>query len=190
VTTRKDDDLEELRRLAELDRDVEGVEGGLRVVVRILLLQSKALSRLIDLTIDNGRKLDLLLVDEQPSPPTLTSIQIRFGENNMPGPVTLSQATPNTTASVQGFDQFNAPFAIDFTANPISWAIDDPTLDTFTPNPNGPAAISRLSPGGKTANVSAICAGFSDTEQVINLPDIVQSPVLSSIKVVFTDPTA
>ena len=113
--------------------------------------------------------------------PRLTFIKIAFG-GNMPGPVTLTVGQ-KTTASVAGFDQNGAPFAIDFTANPVTWTLDNTTLDSSTPQPDQTDVIASLAAG--TANLNAACAGFTDTEQVIN---VAQAPVLSSIKIDFSPP--
>ena len=100
----------------------------------------------------------------------------------MQGPVTLTVGQ-KTTATVLGFDQNGAPFAIDFNANPVTWAIDNSTLDSSTPQPDSSDVIASLAAG--VANLSATCAGLSDSEVVTN---VAQAPTLSSIKIDFSTP--
>lgn len=95
------------------------------------------------------------------------------------GPVTLTVGQ-KTTATVLGFDQNGAPITIDFTKDPVTWTLDNSTLDSSTPQPDASDVIASLAAG--TANLTASCAGFTDTEQIIN---VVQTPVLSSIKINF-----
>lgn len=113
--------------------------------------------------------------------PKLSFIKIAFG-GSMPGPVTLTVGQ-SVTATVQGFDQNGAPFAIDFTANPVVWSIDDATLDSSTPQADQSDLLMSLAAG--TANLTATCAGLTDTEQVIN---VAAPPKLSSIKINFGTP--
>lgn len=98
------------------------------------------------------------------------------------GPVTLTVGQ-KTTATVQGFDQNGAPFAIDFTANPVTWSIDNTTADSSTPQPDSSDVVASLAAG--VANLTAVCAGFNDTEVVTN---VAQAPTLSSIKINFSTP--
>lgn len=100
----------------------------------------------------------------------------------MQGPVTLTVGQ-KTTATVLGFDQNGAPFPIDFTANPVTWTIDNTTFDSSTPQPDQSDVIASLAAG--VANLSASCAGFSDSEVVTN---VAVAPKLSSIKIDFSTP--
>lgn len=194
--TFRDDEEQTGRDVRKLEEEIEELEGAERTHGRLLLViiqqnifQIKAISDLSAAVSVLGAKVDQILVEVEPSP-QLTNIKLAFGGNMSVGPVTLSQDTPNTVATVLGFDQFGAPFVIDFTANPVSFSLDDPTQDTLVDNANGTANVTWLTPGGKTANLTATCAGFSDVEQINNLAIVVPTPVLSSVKIDFSTPTA
>jgi len=133
-----------------------------------------------EVTLLQGQEKTLLEIRNELAP-KLAFIKISFG-GSMPGPVTLTvgQSVP---ATVQGFDQNGAPFAIDFTANPVTWTIDNPALDSSTPQADQSDLVASLSAG--TANLTASCAGLTDTEQVIN---VAAAPKLSSIKINFGTP--
>jgi hypothetical protein len=136
---------------------------------------------LMDLHLDAKQEITLLkqIRDRLPVPGKLSFIKLAFGGDMAVGPVTLTVGQ-KTTATVLGFDQNGAPIAIDFTANPVTWTLDNTTLDSSTPQPDQSDVVASLAAG--TANLSAACAGFTDTEQVIN---VAQAPVLSSIKINF-----
>ena len=93
------------------------------------------------------------------------------------GPVTLNVGDKKTV-SVLGFDQNGAPFAIDFTANPVTFTDDNPSAVQDTPGSTVTDPITALAAG--VANLGATCAGFSDTESVTV---VAAAPVLSSIKI-------
>lgn len=107
----------------------------------------------------------------------------------MPGPVTLNVGQ-KTTASVVVFDQngndMTAKF--DFTTNPITWTLDNSTLDSESatgPDSTNSNVITSLAAG--TANLTADVPGVAnptDTEQVIN----VAPAVATSIKINFSTP--
>lgn len=126
--------------------------------------------------------------------PRLSFIKIRFHkEKHMAGvgPVELGVGQ-TTIATVLGFDQFGNPFAIDFTnpANAVVWQIDNPTLASSTPNDDQSDTIANVNLGATAvANLTATCAGFSDTEQVTCDGPTQTQPVLTSIKVSFAAPT-
>lgn len=122
----------------------------------------------------------------------LAYIDIRFthshhhhhhpGGSIMPvGPATLAVGQ-SSAATVVGFDQVGAPFAIDFN-DPnfaVSWAVDDPAVLNLAPQPDQSATVTGASAG--VANVTATCAGFTKTQQVtVTAP----SPILSSIDINF-----
>jgi len=111
--------------------------------------------------------------------PHLRQIKIRFGGNMPVGPAVITVGQ-TTTASVIGFDQNGAPIAIDFTANPVSWSIDNSAIASSTPNPDSTDTVVGVSAG--VANLTASCAGFTDTETVTVTAVV---PVLSSIKISF-----
>lgn len=80
-------------------------------------------------------------------------------------------------ATVAGRDQFNNPFAIDFTANPPSWSLSDPTLATMTQDPTaGSEDVTGVAAGNETLSVS--CAGLTASLSfVVDVP----TPVLTSL---------
>jgi hypothetical protein len=119
----------------------------------------------------------------------LSSIKIAFakGRKFMIGPVTLTVGQ-KTTATVFGFDQNGAPFAIDVTKTPITWSVDDATLDSSTPQPDGTDSIVSLAAGVANLTASLTSAegkALSDTEAMTN---VAQPLVLSSIKIDFSTP--
>jgi len=93
------------------------------------------------------------------------------------GPANLTVGDKKV-ATVQGFDQNGAPFAIDFTANPVTWSNDNQSAVQDAPASDGSDALTAAAAG--VSNLSATCAGFSDTETVTV---VAQTPVLSSIKI-------
>jgi hypothetical protein len=113
--------------------------------------------------------------------PRLAFIKISFGGNMAQGPVKLNVGQ-KTTASVLGFDQNGAPFAIDFTANPVTWADDNQAAAS-----DAPAGATDVLTGvaAGVSNLTATCGGFTDTEQA-TVSAVV--PVLSSIKIDFSGP--
>lgn len=123
-------------------------------------------------------------IEKDIRPKQLSFIKIAFtkGDHMALGPVTITVGQ-KSTATVQGFDQNGAPFPIDLTANPVTWAIDQSTLDSSTPAADGSDAIVSLA--GGVANLTATCAGFSDTETITN---VAVAPVLASIKIDFSTP--
>ena len=148
-----------------------------------LELLRKQVRDLIKIHLDERQEIALLreIRDRLPLPASLAYIRIRFrGGSSMPlGPVTLAVGQ-SVTATVQGFDQNGAPFVIDFTANPVTWSVDQPSVASSTPNPDGSDAVVGVSAG--VANLTASCAGFTDTETV-TVAGV--TPVLSSIKINF-----
>lgn len=143
--------------------------------------EGEELERLKRIEKKEDRELALLNLIESQLAPRPTFIKIQFG-GNMPGPVTLNVGQ-KTTATVQGFDQNGAPFAIDFTAHPVTWTIDNSSLDSSTPQPDQSDVIASLAVG--VANLTAACAGLTDTETITN---VAAAPVLSSIKINFSTP--
>lgn len=122
--------------------------------------------------------------------PRLSAIEINFTGADMPlGPVTL-KVGQKTKATVVGFDQFGQPFT-----GPIpspSYSIDNPALDSLADDGAGGSDVTSLAEGvaNFTATVtSAEGLSLSDTETITNSPADVPVPVLSSVKVSFTDPS-
>src|ERR1700732_1456299 len=64
--------------------------------------------------------------------PKLSYIKLAIGGVMPFGPATLSVGDKKV-ASVLGFDQNGAPFAIDFTANPVTFTDDNQTAVQDTP---------------------------------------------------------
>lgn len=145
------------------------------------ILEAAQLKELREIEEDLDEVVDLLK-------PKLKHVKIAFkkrGGFTMLGPVTLTVGA-STVATVQGFDQNGAPFPIDFTnpANAVTWAIDDPALDSKVDQPDQSTVVTSLA--GGTANMQATCAGFTDVEQIIN---VAVTPALSSVKIDFATPT-
>jgi len=127
-----------------------------------------------------------VLVREE-APPVLTSIQLRFKGDFMPtaGPVTLTTAGQQVTASVLGFDQFGQPFtgampAATLTSDDSAQAIVqfDPTTGLTTAVADGTANITA-------SLTTAEGLALTDTETVTVAINPPPTPVLSSIKVAF-----
>lgn len=134
---------------------------------------------LIQLHLDEKQELELLkqIRDKLPTLPKLSFIKIAIGGKMPVGPATLTVGDKKTL-SVVGFDQFNAPFGIDFTANPVTYTDHNETVLLDTPGSTVTDPVTALASG--TANVSAECAGFTDTETITVLA---QAPRLASIKI-------
>jgi hypothetical protein len=113
---------------------------------------------------------------EEQVKPSLSFIRIAIGGTMPVGPATLAIGQ-TATATVLGFDQNGAPIAIDFTANPVTWADDNEASVQDAPTTSSDG-LTALAAG--VANLTATCAGFKDTETVTVLA---ATPVLSSIKV-------
>lgn len=112
--------------------------------------------------------------------PRLTRLTITLSGGTMP-----LQVGATTTATVNGFDQFGNPFAIDFAANPPSWSVSDPALATLTPNAADPNKedVTGVAAGTETLSVSV--AGLS-----ANLSFAVEAPapVLTSVTITTEPP--
>lgn len=108
--------------------------------------------------------------------PVLSFIKIAIGGIMPVGPVTLNVGDKKV-ATVLGFDQNGAPFAIDFSANPVEWVDDNEAAVQDAPTADQDA-LTAIAPG--VANITATCAGLTDSETVTV---VAQAPVLSSIKI-------
>lgn len=115
-------------------------------------------------------------IERDVAPKRLSFIKIAIGGSMPVGPATLTVGDKKT-ATVLGFDQNGAPFPIDFTQNPITWADDNEPVvqDAPTASQDG---LTAVSPG--VANLTATCGGFTDTEAITV---VAQAPKLSSIKI-------
>lgn len=110
--------------------------------------------------------------------PRLSFIKIAHGRKNMQGPITIAVGG-KSVERVLGFDQNGAPFQIDFTQNPVTWSIDQSAVASSTPETD-PSVDDVVGVSAGVANLTATCAGFTDTETVT----VTQAaPVLSSIKI-------
>lgn len=110
--------------------------------------------------------------------PRLSFIKIAHGRKNMQGPITIAVGG-KSVERVLGFDQNGAPFAIDFTQNPVTWSVDNSAVASSTPEAD-PSVDDVVGVSAGVANLTATCAGFSDTETVTVTA---AAPVLSSIKI-------
>jgi hypothetical protein len=156
------------------------------------------------------RKHGILAIDETLrrafDQPTLSFLRIAFapasylspnpcppGDSTMnpeQGPISLTVGQ-TTTASVVGFDQFGNPMPSDFVMPPVTFSIDTPAIASSTPDADGLTdAIVGVSPGvaNLTASVSGPNGTLTDTETVTVIPAVQEAPVLSSVKVAFTEP--
>lgn len=113
---------------------------------------------------------------EKQDRPRLSVIKIAIGGRMPVGPATLTVGQ-TATATVQGFDQNGAPFAIDFAANPVTWTDSAEAVVSDVPTAASDP-LTAVAVG--TASITAVCAGLTDTETVTV---IAQAPVLTSIKV-------
>jgi hypothetical protein len=109
--------------------------------------------------------------------PRLSYIKLAIGGIMPVGPATLTVGDKKTL-SVLGFDQNGAPFAIDFTANPVTYVDDNQAALQDMQGSTVTDPVTALAPG--VANVTATCAGFSDQEAYTV---VAQAPKLSSIKI-------
>ena len=125
-----------------------------------------------------------------PAQPQLTTIKIQFSKGTpmpTPGPVTLTTAGQQVTASVLGFDQNGQPFT--GTMPPATLSSDDTAqaIVTFDPATGLTTAVAN-GVANITANLTtAEGLALTDTEAVtVAIPVVpLPTPVLSSIKVAF-----
>jgi hypothetical protein len=158
-------------------------------------IKNHQLEELIELSevqiLQNARIIRLLcLIAKEEEPPFLTSIQLRFSKGTSmptPGPVTLTTAGQQVTASVVGFDQFGQPFTVAMPAATLSSDDTSSAIVTFDPTTGLTTAVAN-----GVANITATLTtaeglALSDTEAVTVAIPIVPppTPVLSSIKVAF-----
>ena len=149
------------------------------------------LSRLIELAESQLRFLRVIAAEV--APPKLSSIRIQFSKGTTPmptpGPVTLTTAGQQVTASVLGFDQLGNPWT--GTVPPVAYSIDNPGVATSTPNSDGLTdEVQAVSNGVANLTASLTTAegiALSDTEAVTVAIPVTPppTPVLSSIKIAF-----
>lgn len=166
-------------------------------------IENLQLGKLIELAEQNNRQnwvsieqnnhiirlLRILVIEEQA--PYLSTIQIRFTKGSSmptPGPVTLTTAGQQVTASVVGFDQFGQPF--DPAAMPAATLSSDDTagaIVTFDPSTGLTTAVANGVANITASLTTAEGLALTDTEAVTVAIAVVPppTPVLSSIKVAF-----
>ena len=111
--------------------------------------------------------------------PRLSRIQIAIIGGKMADPITL-QVGDTRVAAIQGFDQSGGTIAIDFSANPGQWSVDNPAVLAISPAGDGSTCGLQAAASG-VAVLSAVCAGFSDS---LSATVQEQAKQLSSIKIV------
>lgn len=116
----------------------------------------------------------------------LTTIRILFG-GFMQGPITLTPATPATTATVLGFDQLGNPFTGPMPS--ATFTPDVTTFCTFTPAGNSDAVLGTSNGTTNFGVLLTTAEGLviSDSTQIITSGFGVV-PVLTTIKLDFTQP--
>ncbi|SRR6266436_1608002 len=161
-----------------VERDLEGLERGERLIVALLRNQAELLEEILN---------------RLPQPPQLTNIQLKFSTGGImaEGPVVLA-AGQSTVASIDYFDQTGAPMPAGFVPPAASFSIDDATIASSTPSGDGLTdAVAYVSAGVANLSVSLTSAeglALSDTESVTCSPDVIPPPVLSSIRLNFSTP--
>lgn len=125
----------------------------------------------------------------------LSFIKIRFKGAHMPeGPVVLQQGQ-SSTATIDYFDQngnLMSPSST-FTPPTVTYAIDNEAVASSAPGTDGQSDLVTWVSAG-VANLTATVQGpngaLTDTETVTCQPGVVATPVLSSIKINFSAPSA
>jgi hypothetical protein len=138
----------------------------------------------------NSRIIRLLcLIAEEEEPPLLHTLQIQFSKGTSmptPGPVILTTAGQQVTATVVGFDQFGQPFTGQMPPATLSSDDSAGAVITFDPATGLTTAVAN-----GVANITATLTtaeglSLSDTEAVtVAISGGGGTPVLSSIKVAF-----
>ena len=125
--------------------------------------------------------------------PRLTSIKIKFskGDNMAEAPITL-RAGQSTIASIDYFDQNGQPMPASFVPPDVTFVIDNPAVASSTPNADKQTdTVTYVSAGTAKLSASVVSAegvDVSDTQTVTCAPVVVPPPVLTSIKINFSDP--
>lgn len=147
--------------------------------------------QLAEIIRQNERIIRLLcLIAHEDEHPYLAHIQINFeGESNMPtpGPVTLSSAGQQVTASVLGFDQFGQPFTGTMPTATLSSDDTAQAIVTFDPATGLTTAVANGVANITASLTTAEGLALTDTEAVTVAIPVVPppAPMLSSIKVAF-----
>lgn len=121
--------------------------------------------------------------------PKLVAIELRFGGNQMQGPVTLTPSAKSTKATVLGFDATGAPFT--GTMPSVTYTADVATFASSTPD--GANGDDIVGSADGTTNLAASLTtaeglALSDTSQVITSGFTPPPQVLASIKLDFSQP--
>jgi hypothetical protein len=138
----------------------------------------------------NSRIIRLLCrIAQEDERPYLASISIHFQGASMatPGPVTLTTAGQQVTASVVGFDQFGQPFTGEIPAATLSSDDAAGAIVTFDPATGLTTAVANGVANITASLVTVEGLSLTDTESVTVAIEVVPppTPVLSSIKVAF-----
>jgi len=153
-------------KLSQLDADCEHALGQ-------LALRCHTLSVIVEEVLANVRAIYGIVA------PRLDHIDIIIQEDILM-PLEIGKTT---IASVQGLDQHGQPFPIDFTANPPSWSVADPTLATIAPDPTlGSEDVTGVAAGTEVLSVSV--AGLSASLKF----DVQATSVLTSLQIVTNPP--
>ena len=132
----------------------------------------------------------LRVIAAEVAPPKLSEIRIMFSKGtNMAtaGPVTLTTAGQQVTASVLGFDQFGQPFTGTMPTATLSSDDTAGAIVTFDPATGLTTAVANGVANITASLTTAEGLALTDTEAVTVAIPIVPppTPVLSSIKVAF-----
>jgi len=132
----------------------------------------------------------LSIIAAEEAPKILSSIKIQFQENPMPavaGPVTLTAAGQQVTASVLGFDQLGNPWTGVMPPATLSSSDTAQAFVTFDPTTGLTTAVANGVANITASLTTAEGLSLTDTEAVTVAIPVVPppTPVLSSIKVAF-----
>lgn len=150
-------------------------------------IRNHQLSRLIELAECQLHLLHAIADELAPKRRKLQRIQIIFLRGNMatPGPVTLTSAGQQVTASVVGFDQFGQPFTGTIPTPTFTSSDTTGAIITFDPQTGLCTAVADGVANITASLTTAEGVSLSDTESVTVAIAPPPKPVLSSIKVAF-----
>ena len=132
----------------------------------------------------------LSIIAAEDAPLILSSIKIQFSKGTpvpTAGPVTLTTAGQQVTASVLGFDQFGQPFTGTMPTATLSSDDTAQAIVTFDPTTGLTTAVANGVANITASLTTAEGLALTDTESVTVAIPVVPppTPVLSSIKVAF-----
>ena len=152
-------------------------------------IENYQLARLIEIGECTNHLLRIIAEEVNPRRIKLARIQLQFQGEQMPiaGPVTLTSAGQQVTASVLGFDQFGAPFTGTMPTATLSSDDTASAIVTFDPTTGLTTAVANGVANITASLTTAEGLALTDTEAVTVAIPIVPppTPVLSSIKVAF-----